>query len=145
MKSGEGPSRITVSPCLLVASIEDELEFLKAVFDVKVHEGEMNELTMWQMEARLGDTVLKIGRAHPSGPQSNNTLYVWTQDVDATYARAIQAGAVLISEPTDRPWGVREAGFRGPHGDIWWIGRRTGRLSNREVAEKLNRQRQSRM
>jgi PhnB protein len=145
LRSGDGPASRAVSPCLLVDSIEDEVRFLKAVFHVTVYEGERHEKTIWQLEAKLGDTTLKIGRAQHGGASTNSVLYVWTADVDGTYARAIEAGATLISEPTDQPWGVREAGFRGPQGDIWWIGERRGRLSNREVEEKLRRQRKFRM
>ena len=145
MKSADGPAQSTVLPCLLVESVEEELKFLQAVFDVTVQNSQTHERFMWQVEAKLGDTTLRIGRAHNGFVETRSALYVWDDDVDGTYARAMKAGATLISEPTDQPWGVREAGFRGPHGNIWWIGRRIGKLSNREVEEKLASQRRERM
>jgi PhnB protein len=134
-----------VSPCLLVESIEQELKFLQAVFNVTAHVDQKSEQTIWQIEAKLGDTTLKIGRAAQGAPQSSSVLYVWTDDVDGTFARAMNAGATLISVPTDQPGGIREAGFHGPQGTIWWIGRRTGRISTREGEEKLRQQRKARL
>jgi len=136
----------TISPCLLVESIPDELRFLKAVFgaQVKQQRGE-HEGAVWQVEVRLGDAVLKIGRAHQADPPATGMLYVRTDDVDATYARAIQKGATLISAPTDQPSGVREARFRDPQGHIWWIGQQVRKLSNREVERRLAEQRRKRL
>ena len=145
MKSSDGPARSMVSPCLLVQSIEAELEFLEAVFRVTVNEGTKHESAFWQLEAKLGDTTLKIGHAHVGQSPTSSVLYVWTDEVDATYERAMRAGATLISEPTDQPWGVREAGFRGPQGDIWWIGKRKRKMSSREVEQSLTQQRKSRL
>ena len=145
MKSGDGPRRSTVSPCLLVESVEEELKFLKAVFKVTVQDSQTHERFMWQVEVKLGDVTLRIGRAHNGFVETRSALYVWDDDVDGIYARAMKAGATLISEPTDQPWGVRETGFSGPHGNIWWIGKRVSRLSNRQVEEKLARQRRDRM
>jgi uncharacterized glyoxalase superfamily protein PhnB len=129
----------------LVQDIEDELGFLKAVFNVTVNEGQEPKGTIWQREAILGNTVLKIGRADSSATPTNSVLYVWTRDLDGTYARAINQGAALISPPTDQPWGVREAGFRDPQGQIWWIGDRGEKISSREVAERLRQQRRARL
>jgi uncharacterized glyoxalase superfamily protein PhnB len=129
----------------LVESIEDEVGFLKAVFNVTVYEGEQPEGTIWQTEARLGDTVLKIGRADSGGTPTSSVLYVWTSDLDGTYGRAINEGATLISPPTDQPWGVREAGFRDPQGQTWWIGDRKRKISSREAEERLRQQRRERL
>ena len=145
MKSSTRPAVRRVSPCLLVESIENELEFLKAVFDVTVEEAREPRGTFWQVEAKLGETILKIGRAESQGASSGNMLYVWTNDLDGTYERAIKEGATHISEPTDQSWGGREAAFRDPQGQIWWIASGGQRLSNAEVEEKLSIQRRRRL
>jgi PhnB protein len=145
VKSTEGPARPVVSPCLLVESVEDELRFLQAVFGVRVREGPSGNTTIWQVEAQLGETALRLGRTSPEAGASTSVLYVWIEDVDGAFARAIAAGASLISEPTDQAWGGREAGFRDPQGNIWWVAQKSGRLSSREVEERLATQRRSRM
>ncbi|MFH1184648.1 MAG: VOC family protein [Chloroflexota bacterium] len=138
--------RSTVSPCLLVENIQDELRFLEAVFGAEVSQRRAgNESTLWQVEARLGNAILMIGRAQKDNTPTTGMLYVLVEDVDATYARAVEQGATLISAPTDQPSGVREAGFRDPQGNIWWIGKQVSRPSNREVERRLAEQRRKRL
>lgn len=146
MKSAAGPGGSTVSPCLLVDDIEEQLKFLGVVFGARVHRrGDKVESTVWQVEAELGNAVLRIGRSHEGNARAASMLYVWTDDVDRTFDRAVKAGATLISEPTDRPGGQREAGFKDPQGNIWWIGMQARKLSNREVERKLADQRKQRL
>jgi len=42
--------------------------------------------------------------------------------VDATYRRALKAGATSESEPEDKPYGHRNAGVIDQNGITWWIG-----------------------
>jgi uncharacterized glyoxalase superfamily protein PhnB len=136
----------TVSPCLLVEDIEEELKFLKAVFAAEAGRPRQElQGTVWQVEVRLGNSLLMIGRGNRNTTPAGGMLYVWTEDVDATYRRALENGAILISGPTDQPSGVREAGFKDPQGNIWWIGRQTRKLSNREVEQRLTEQRRRRL
>jgi uncharacterized glyoxalase superfamily protein PhnB len=46
-------------------------------------------------------------------------LYV--EDADATYQRAIVAGAVSLEAPADMPYGDRRAMIRDPGGNVWQI------------------------
>lgn len=39
-------------------------------------------------------------------------------DLDATFARARDAGAEVLDPPADRPWGVRDCAFRDPSGNL---------------------------
>lgn len=146
MKSSAVSATGTVSPCLLVEDIQGELAFLKTVFGAKVSQRATGfQGTVWQVEVQLGDVTLMIGRAHKDGVPVTAMLYVWIDDVDAVHTRAMAAGATLISAPVDQPSGVREAGFKDPQGNIWWIGRRLKKPSNRDVERRLMEQRRTRL
>jgi hypothetical protein len=41
--------------------------------------------------------------------------------VDALLARAERAGATIVGEPHDRPWGIYSGYFRDPDGHLWEI------------------------
>jgi catechol 2,3-dioxygenase-like lactoylglutathione lyase family enzyme len=41
-----------------------------------------------------------------------------TDDVDATFERLRAAGADVVEEPTDQPYGVRDCAFRDPAGNL---------------------------
>jgi len=45
------------------------------------------------------------------------TIVLRTPDLDAVYERLSNAGAEVIQEPTDQPYGVRDAAFRDPAGN----------------------------
>jgi PhnB protein len=136
----------TVSPCLMVEDIQAELEFLKKVFGAQMRQQrDPNEPSLWQVQVQLGDSILMIGRATSADAPDGGMLYVWTDDVIDAYNRAMAAGAVLISGPTETPAGVREAGFRDPQGHIWWIGEQIPKPSNAEVERRLREQRKKRL
>jgi uncharacterized glyoxalase superfamily protein PhnB len=48
-------------------------------------------------------------------------MVVHVDDVDAHYARAKAAGAEILREPEDEPYGQREYGLRDPDGHSWWF------------------------
>ncbi|MBE3561867.1 MAG: hypothetical protein IMW89_21990 [Ktedonobacteraceae bacterium] len=48
-------------------------------------------------------------------------LHVYVEDVDATYQRAIKAGASSLMQPTVRSHGDRMAGVKDPFGNEWYI------------------------
>lgn len=52
---------------------------------------------------------------------SSGGLVVHVDDVDAHFARARAAGALIDREPQDMPYGQREYGARDPEGHRWWF------------------------
>jgi uncharacterized glyoxalase superfamily protein PhnB len=81
-------------------------------------------------EVRLGDASIWLHRAtaehRMASPRAtdvaNSGLFVFVDDVDAHYARAVEAGALIDAEPVDQPYGQREYGARDPEGHRWWFG-----------------------
>jgi uncharacterized glyoxalase superfamily protein PhnB len=113
----------TVTPYLLVSDADAELAFLKAAFGaVEVNCQRNPDNTVMHAEMTIGDSLVMLGQA--GGPWKPRTaaLYLWVEDVDATYARALQAGATSESEPEDKPYGHRNAGVIDRGGVTWWIG-----------------------
>ena len=48
-------------------------------------------------------------------------IYLYVNDTDAIYKRALKAGAASLMEPADQFHGDRMAGVRDPFGNVWWI------------------------
>jgi len=136
----------SVSPFLTVDSIEEEVDFLVAVFNAEIKEQLRNaEGKVWHGEAQIGDTVIMLGRAQEEHPTSQSMLYLWTDDVDAADQRALKHGAASVQAPLDQFYGNREAGIRDPQGNTWWIAREIRKLTNQEVERRLAEQRRKRM
>jgi lactoylglutathione lyase len=52
------------------------------------------------------------------GPGPRHELFVYVDDVDATWARLRDAGTKTLREPRDMPWGERIAFVRDPEGNV---------------------------
>jgi len=80
-------------------------------------------------EVRAGGTDVWLHRvahehaldAPQPGARAPGGLLVRVPDVDAHFAKAKAAGALLDSEPTDQFYGQREYGARDPEGHRWWF------------------------
>jgi PhnB protein len=113
----------TVTPYLVVPDADVELQFLKAAFggtEVGCHRNPDN--TVMHAEITIGDSLVMLGQAGAHVEPRSAALYLWIDDVDATYARALGAGATSESAPEDKPYGHRNAGIIDPNGITWWIG-----------------------
>ena len=55
-------------------------------------------------------------------------LYVYVEDTDATYRRALAAGATSLETPRDLPYGDRRATVRDAWGNVWQIATHGGRF-----------------
>ncbi|HLI86088.1 MAG TPA: VOC family protein [Bryobacteraceae bacterium] len=93
--------------------------FIKAVFGAR-------EMGLYQSpEGKLqyaalvvGDAVLEFGEA-PGFPRPALLLYV--PDADATYRKALQAGATSVLAPTDQPYGDRMGTIEDAWGNTWYV------------------------
>jgi len=75
------------------------------------------------VEAMIGDSIVVID-AFESPPPVTPTkayIYVYVEDVDATYKRALEYGAKSLEEPTDKHYEERAAGVQDTFGNTWWI------------------------
>jgi uncharacterized glyoxalase superfamily protein PhnB len=119
----------SITPYLLYADLEGTMEWLTKAFGFR----ELMRKTGPDNKARhaemaLGDTgVVMMGWPGPSyrNPkqlgQVTNNLYVRIDDVDALFARATQAGAVVLERPADQPFGERRCGLEDPEGHRWYF------------------------
>lgn len=72
---------------------------------------------------RLGDAVLEMGEPDDRTGIPTNGLFVFVEDVDAAYERALAAGATAIRPPDNQPAEMRSAIVRDPEGYLWWPAR----------------------
>jgi predicted ester cyclase/uncharacterized glyoxalase superfamily protein PhnB len=80
------------------------------------------------VEVRLGDSmiVLELGEFDGIANVTRNSIYVYVDDVDRVYERALRAGASSIAAPEAKPYKERQAGVMDAFGNVWWIASYTG-------------------
>jgi uncharacterized glyoxalase superfamily protein PhnB len=92
------------------------LEFVQRTFGAEVVERSPDG---GEVELRLGDSMISLSLGERAG--ARGTIQVYVEDVDAVYARALDAGATAIAAPEDKPYRNRAGGVRDVSGNSWWI------------------------
>lgn len=77
-------------------------------------------------EVRIDDTVIMMGDAAEGWPAAPAHVHIYVLDVDATYKRALEAGATPLQEPTQKDDPDKRGGFKYPIGTSWWIATQVG-------------------
>jgi uncharacterized glyoxalase superfamily protein PhnB len=105
----------SITPRLVVADAAAQVAFLRAVFDAagELHEGRPAEI-------RIGDSLVLVTEAG-ARELFPAFLYVYVDDADAAYRRALSAGAAAIEAPFDTAYGDRRGMVRDPFGNVWQI------------------------
>jgi PhnB protein len=98
------------------------LEFVKRTFGAQELERNVNKRGGFHAEVKIGDSVvvLEIGE-HPPETATHSSVYVYVEDVDATYQTALECGATSIAAPEDMPYQERGAGVKDSFGNVWWV------------------------
>ncbi|HYL58955.1 MAG TPA: VOC family protein, partial [Candidatus Acidoferrales bacterium] len=76
----------------------------------------------FHVESKIGDSVIVMEVCDPPHPRGTPaSVYVYVEDVDATYKRALAAGATSIGAPEEKPYAERAAGVTDPYGNTWYF------------------------
>jgi len=114
----------TVTPYIRVPEA-GLVDFLAQVFDAQETFSGRGGGGGMHREVRIGDSMLMIGEGGAGGggvmPIRPVTFHVFVKDVDATFKRAIAAGATPLGEPADRHYGERAGFVSDPFGNRWYI------------------------
>ena len=110
----------TVTPRIVVRDAEGLVEFLRRVFGATG-----NYRPDLPSVVKIGDSIIMISNAgiRNSMPAF---LYVYVDDTDETYRRALQAGASSLEEPSDMPYGDRRGMVKDEWGNTWQIATHLG-------------------
>jgi PhnB protein len=108
--------RRTVIPRIITDDVAGLVRFLKTVFGAG---GEPQSAAPTEMT--MGDSVVMISDGGGAREAMPAFLYVYVQNADETYERAIAAGAESIEKPTDMPYGDRRATVKDSWSNIWQI------------------------
>lgn len=115
----------TVSPYLIVAGASATIAFLNKVFGaVELRRFPDAAGKIMHAEVRLDDTILMLGDGGDNWPPVPSHVHVYVPDVDATYKRALEAGATPVQKPVKKQDEDKRAGVKDAGGTTWWIATR---------------------
>jgi len=108
-----------VTPYIVTEGALELVDFLRSAFGAQ-------EMAMFKKPdgalmhgaVTIGDSVIELGDA-PGVPPA--AFYLFVDDADALYERALRAGATSLSVPANQSYGHRSGGVKDPRGNIWFI------------------------
>jgi PhnB protein len=106
----------TVTPRIIARDWESLVQFLKDVFQAhaEIRAGAPTEV-------RIGDSVILVSGGDGLREAMAAFLYVYVEDTDVTYRRALAAKAISVESPIDTPYGDRRAMVKDAWGNTWQI------------------------
>jgi uncharacterized glyoxalase superfamily protein PhnB len=136
----------TITPHLVVDGAADAIEFYKKAFgaqEVMRMPGPDGKLGHAML--RIGDSMLMLADEYPQwesfGPLalkgSPVTLHLSVPDVDAAFARALEAGATVRMPLADMFWGDRYGIVQDPFGHRWSLATHIRDVSPEEMAAEM--------
>ena len=114
----------SVTPYLAVDGASALLDFVKKAFDA---EEMLNMPTpdgkIGHAEVRIGDSIVMLADASTSdqGQAMPAMIHLYVEDADATFEKAVGAGATVVRDLRDEFYGDRSGGVRDSVGNLWWI------------------------
>jgi len=121
----------SITPTITCKGARKAIDFYKEVFHAKVNavmEGPGGlighaDLTIGDSHLMLNDEFPGMAVAPDPSGCSSNSLYIYTDNVDAMYDRAVKAGCKVEMPLSDQFWGDRYGKVRDPFGHVWGLGK----------------------
>ena len=112
-----------VIPYLVVEGAGALMDFVGRVFDgVPAERLPGPDGHVQHGEVRIGASMVMMGRARTPDAKTTSMVYVYVPDVDATYPRALAAGATSVMAPADHDDDDdRRGSGKDAWGHPWWI------------------------
>ncbi len=117
-----------VSPYVMADGAGELIAFMERIFGAELlMKLARDDGSVMHASVKIGDSVVMLSDATPDFPGFPVWLHVYVADVDATYARALAAGATSVQTVSEKGDGDRRCGVEGPGGVTWWISTHVGR------------------
>lgn len=132
----------TVTPSLVVAGAAKALDFYQKAFGAEeIMRFPGPDGSIMHAEFRIGDSVIMLGDEMPEhggrGPKSIGgtpvSFFVYRENVDAAWKKAVDAGATVVMPLADQFWGDRTGCLEDPFGHKWWLAQHVQDLTPEEL------------
>src|SRR5262249_26660090 len=121
--SGHAPAGLgSVTPYLHPRGAERLIDFMKRAFEATEMQIEREpDGTVKHAKLRLAESIVEMGEAHGQWGPMPTMFYLYVDDVDAWYGRALAAGAMSMEAPALQHYGERRAAVRDLWGNQWYL------------------------
>ncbi len=110
----------SVTPYLTVRKAPELVDFVKQAFGATEIFRTVGSAGGMHCEVKIGESMVMIGGGEGI-PEWPTAIHLYVPDVDATYQRALDAGAISLAAPMDQEYGERSAAVQDATGNHWYI------------------------
>jgi PhnB protein len=127
----------TITPALVVKDADQALEFYKKAFGIE-ERMVLRDASGKFLHAQLalGNSSIMLGESMEGYPLTTTSLYVYVNDCDAAYMRALAAGGKGKSAPKDGFWGDRYGQIEDGSGNLWTVATHQEDVSPEEMRRR---------
>jgi PhnB protein len=138
------PGYHTVTPSLVVRNAAGAIDFYKKAFGAQeLMRMTSPDGTVGHAEIKIGDSTIFLSDEMPNMPHKSpqtlggttSGLYLYVEDVDKAFQRAVDAGGKVTMPVSDMFWGDRYGQVADPFGYIWGLSTRKLDMTEEEMAE----------
>lgn len=137
-----------ITPHLVIKGASKAIEFYKRAFGAKElsrmpFPGKDGQVKLGHAALQIGDSRLFLADEFPKhgavGPDGSSpvTVHLYVTDADATFARAVGAGATVSMPLQNMFWGDRYGKLVDPFGHHWSIAERLEDLTPEQMQERM--------
>jgi uncharacterized glyoxalase superfamily protein PhnB len=130
----------SVTPWIIVKGAAQMVAFIERVLGGKEKEGSrvMNaDGTIGHVEVQLGDSAVMLFDRKDDWIPTPAFLRIYVENAADTFARAKEAGATVVTEPTPLFFGEKAGRLRDPWGNVWWVHERLEELDWQEMEKRM--------
>ena len=128
----------SVTPYLIVRDADRLIQFLTDAFGARVHEAHKTpDGAIVHADVVIGDAHIMLAQASGQWPERKGSILLYVPDADATYARALAAGATSVYEVVTQFYGDRSGGVEDPCGVTWWISTHVEDVAPEEIERRM--------
>lgn len=137
----------TVTPSLTVTPCADALDWYVEAFGAEEIAPRMQgpDGLVAHAELRIGDSVIMLGDEWPDGPTqsprslggSTAALFIYVEDVEDLWQRAVAAGAEVVFPLQMQFYGDKGGRLRDPFGHTWGLAEHVEDVSDEEMERRM--------
>jgi len=136
----------TATPCLTVNGVDSAVAFYQAAFGAELltrHAG-VDEFVAVHATIKIGNSIIALNQEAPEqgilSPLAINVsasqTHLYVDDIDASWNRAVEAGATIRTPLFDAYWGDRTGILVDANGHLWSLASKIENLSNEEIESR---------
>jgi PhnB protein len=132
----------TVTPSLFIGGAAKAIEFYKKALGAEeLMRFPGPDGSIMHAEIKIGDSIIMLAdEMHDMGGRGPKTIggtpvsfFVYGENVDAAWKRAVDAGAKQLVPLADQFWGDRTGCLEDPFGHQWWLAQHMQDLTPEQI------------